>query len=158
MGRSLSHSATGWAEFRVNIALHRPENVYYSQVYDSYFSRYFVQEIAYSGPKNRSRESKSIALTYGKVLESFFDGLRLVSVCYRSSQVWRHTFFASFWQNFFFTFLCARNGLQRTKEPVPCIRIDRLDLWVGPWVILQRVESRFGVISILPVLKTFIFR
>jgi hypothetical protein len=87
--RPLSHSVTGWAEFRGDIAPHRSESVHFSQVYDIKFSRLFVPEIAYSGSKNR-------------------------------------------------------------EEPVPCIRINRLDLWEGPWVILRRVESRFGVISLLP--------
>jgi hypothetical protein len=86
--RPLSHSVTGWAEFRGDIAPHRSESVHFSQVYDIKFSRLFVPEIAYSGSKNR-------------------------------------------------------------EEPVPCIRINRLDLWEGPWVILRRVESRFGVISLL---------
>jgi hypothetical protein len=45
---------------------------------------------------------------------------------------------------------------QRTKDPAPSIRIDRLNLWEGAWVILRRAESRFGLMSLFSGRKSLI--
>ena len=99
---------------------------------------------------------KSIVLTYGKALESFYNGWGLVSDWHCSSQARKNDFFIIFSPDFFMS-LCWINRLRRTKHPTPCVEFDRPNLWQVPGVILQRAESRFRLILLHTGKKNWFF-
>ena len=110
----------------------------------------------YDGINIRPGVIKSIVLTYGKALASFYNGWSLVSDWHCSSQARKMIFFIIFSPDFFMS-LCWINRLRGTKHPTPCVEFDCPNLWQGPGVILQRAESRFRLILFLTGKKNWFF-
>ncbi len=75
--------------------------------------------------------------TYGKDLESIFSGWSRVYERYPTSQRRKHDFFSAFGYPSFTSFRGIRVQEGR-KDLTPDVKLDRVDLWEGPGVNLQR--------------------